>query len=344
MTGGTDIFITANQFSNITDVENVKCRFTLKDNERVARPKYMSVTYINETTMKCMSPNGFKGGEKVLIQMTFNDQDYTTAKDDIAFRYYVIFGSFPKSGPADSFGETILIKGAGLTSNENVMCHLNGTAIKPVSISDNIIQCPMVLPDKDPSAIGPVKFALKFAGNWNEFGNFYYYNQISFETMTPNFGPSEGEGEIKMTGDNFRNDFHGVEIGCKVGESIGKGIMTDENTIKCVVEELELVNEDEALVVGIALNSYSWVSNQTNPHLYRPYGIQQMQPSSGPYDGFTDIMVIGKGFMDENGNSGSPRCKFGVDGNFAIIDAQVIDYNRINCRSPEQFALPENAD
>jgi hypothetical protein len=202
----------------------------------------------------------------------------------------------------------------------------------------------MVLPDKDPEAIGPVKFALKFADNWNEFGDFYYYKQISFDTMTPNFGPSEGEGEIKMTGDNFRNDFHGVEIGCKVGESIGKGIMTDENTIKCVVEELELVNEDEALVVGIALNSYSWVNNQTNPHLYRPYGIQQMQPSSGPYNGFTDILVVGKGFIDESGNSGNPRCKFGVDNNFAIVDAQVIDYNRLICRSPAQFALPEGAD
>lgn len=39
--------------------------------------------------------------------------------------------------------------------------------------------------------------------------------------MTPTFGPSQGEGEIKMTGDNFRNDFPGVEIGCKIGESIG---------------------------------------------------------------------------------------------------------------------------
>jgi hypothetical protein len=69
-----------------------------------------------------------------------------------------------------------------------------------------------------------------------------------------------------------------------------------------------------------------------------------MQPSSGPYDGFTDILVVGKGFIDESGNSGNPRCKFGVDNNFAIVDAQVIDYNRLICRSPAQFALPEGAD
>jgi hypothetical protein len=63
----------------------------------------MPVTYVNETYVKCLSPNGFKGGEKVHIQMTFNDMDYTPATDKISFRYYVIFGSFPKSGPADGF-------------------------------------------------------------------------------------------------------------------------------------------------------------------------------------------------------------------------------------------------
>lgn len=91
-----------------------------------------------------------------------------------------------------------------------VMCNLNSTAIKPLNISDNIILCPMCLPDKDPEVIGPVKFGLKFDGNWNDFGDFYYYKQITFESLTPNFGPSEGEGELRMTGDNFRNDFPGV--------------------------------------------------------------------------------------------------------------------------------------
>lgn len=66
-------------------------------------------------------------------------------------------------------------------------------------------------------------------------------------------------------------------------------------------------------------------------------------PSSGPYDGFTDVMVTGKGF---NGNDyiDSGRCRFGVETNYAIVQAQVLDYNKLVCRSPEEFQLPEGAD
>jgi len=103
MTGGTDVFIQGDLFTNITDAQNAKCKFTLYGSDRVLRPKYMPLVYVNQTFVKCLSPNGFKGGEKVHIQITFNDNDYTPVKDNISFRYYVIFENFPKSGPADGF-------------------------------------------------------------------------------------------------------------------------------------------------------------------------------------------------------------------------------------------------
>lgn len=45
------------------------------------------------------------------------------------------------------------------------------------------------------------------------------------------------------------------------------------DTIKCVVEEMALVEEDEGLIVQLALNSYSWVGGKSGDILYRPYGI-----------------------------------------------------------------------
>ena len=65
----------------------------------------------------------------------------------------------------------------------------------------------------------------------------------------PNFGPSEGEGEIFFTGENFREDFQGVEIGCKIGDAIGQGEVVQKDRIKCIVEEMDLVDEGEGLVV-----------------------------------------------------------------------------------------------
>lgn len=52
----------------------------------------------------------------------------------MVFSYYAIFGSFPRSGPADAFDEVILVKGAGLTSSGSPMCNLNNTNIAPVLV------------------------------------------------------------------------------------------------------------------------------------------------------------------------------------------------------------------
>ena len=98
---------------------------------------------------------------------------------------------------------------------------------------------------------------------------------------------------------------------------------------------MELVDQDEALVVQLALNSYSWVGGSPEPFLYRPYGITKIQPSSGPYDGYTDILITGKGFTEDI--SSNARCKFGVDLDHAIVEADVLDYNRLACRSPQSF-------
>lgn len=211
-----------NQFSNINDPRMVKCKFTIHGNARPALPKFMPATYIDSKTMMCLSPNGFIGGDKVNVQLTYNDQDYTPLDENLVFSFYAIFGSFPHSGPADECrSQTILVKGGGLTSSDHVLCQLGNTKVPPVLVTEEVIQCPMCLPDKDPNVTEYVKFGLDFDGNYNDFGDFYYYLQISFDNVTPLFGPNEGEGEIMFTGDNFREDFKGVEIGCKLGESIG---------------------------------------------------------------------------------------------------------------------------
>jgi hypothetical protein len=76
--------------------------------------------------------------------------------------------------------------------------------------------------------------------------------------------------------------------------------------------------------------------------LFRPYGILDVQPSSGPYSGFTDVLISGKGFSTDPNDK--PRCRFGIDSNYAIVDAEVLDYSKLVCRSPADFSLPDNAD
>ena len=199
----------------------------------------------------------------------------------------------------------------------------------------------MALPTKDPNKTGKVQFGLKFDDVFNDFGTFYYYKQISFASIEPFYGPSEGAGEIFFTGEHFE-DFPEAQIGCKLGDSMGQADIVKPGTIKCVVEEMSLVDEGEGLLVKLALNSYSWVGGHDGDVFYIPYGIVATSPSSGPYDGYTDVMISGRGFSPTFADKG--RCRFGVDGNYVTVDAEVLDYSKLVCRSPEEFPLPEGGD
>jgi hypothetical protein len=49
--------------------------------------------------------------------------------------------------------------------------------------------------------------------------------------------------------------------------------------------------------------------------------------------------VQGKGFVDEQGDNA--RCRFGTKANYAIVDAQIISYERLVCRSPANYKPSE---
>ena len=60
----------------------------------------MPAAYIDAETMRCSSPAGFSGGDRVLVDLTFNGVDYTDNKFE--YNYYAFYGSFPKSAPYDA--------------------------------------------------------------------------------------------------------------------------------------------------------------------------------------------------------------------------------------------------
>jgi hypothetical protein len=159
--------------------------------------------------------------------------------------------------------------------------------------------------------------------------------------MTPRNGPAEGRGIIYFYGGGFRDDYRGVEIGCKIGDAIGQGTLIDSGTIKCVVDEMDLVNEGEEHTASVALNSYSWPKKVT-PLTYIPYGVTNVSPSSGPYTGYTEILVTGKGFTNEIAENA--KCRFGIDSNNIVVEAEVMDYTKLICKSPPDFKLPNGAD
>ena len=270
LTGGTEVYISGDHFSNITNSENVRCKFTLYDSTVQGRKVESRTTpayYINETMMWCASPSGFLGGDKCHVSLTFNSMDYSQETDSLSFTYFSINGAFPHSGPSNAVDEVILIKGAGFNPKSRVYCTLNHTDTPAVEITPNLIKCAMNYPGKDPLATGGVKFGMSMDGSWTDFGIFYYYNQIELSDVQPTFGPNIGTGLIYIYGSNFRNDFINVEIGCKIGDAVGQGELVDSGTIRCMIEEMDLVNQGESLPVYAALNSYSWASGSKHRRL-----------------------------------------------------------------------------
>ena len=85
----------------------------------------------------------------------------------------------------------------------------------------------MTWPGKDPKVTGSVKLGISIDGSWTSFGTFFYYKQIELDSISPRFGPAEGSGLIYFYGSRFRDDFPNAELGCKIGESIGKGELID---------------------------------------------------------------------------------------------------------------------
>lgn len=82
--------------------------------------------------------------------------------------------------------------------------------------------------------------------DWHKFSaGFQYYPQPVVEDIYPKQGPAVGLGVINFYGSGFRDDYKLAELGCKVGSSVGKAIKVSSTQLRCVIEDMELVNDGE---------------------------------------------------------------------------------------------------
>lgn len=154
--GGTEIIITGKKFSNITDPEYVKCRFT-SINDKNMFPVFIPAYYHNSTAMRCASPPGFKANDQAAVDLTFNGIDF--ASNNFVFSFYHITGYFPKSGPSDTCAtDHIMIYGNGFRSSSKITCNMGGHKMQPLEVTHDYIKCPMCWEDRDPEDVALLAF------------------------------------------------------------------------------------------------------------------------------------------------------------------------------------------
>jgi len=100
-----------------------------------------------------------------------------------------------------------------------------------------------------------------------------------------------------------------------------------------------MVEKDYYLPATVALNGYSWVDTDFK---YVPYGILDLYPNSGPITGNTDVIIVGRGFNEDLQEKA--QCRFGIGNHQVIVQADIIDYEKLLCRTPPGFTYPTTAE
>ena len=243
--GGTVVYLNGSKLTNMSNPADFHCKFTPIN--MPIPPKKMPGVYINQTTIMCASPGGWGQGVAVKLQVTFNGGDYDD--NNFIFTFFSISRAFPRSGPSDGNGGDIIIEGLGFRNDTNPLCKLNNTIYEPISITWKQIRCSMPKALSGDLYFGNVDLSISANGNdWHDFlGGFQYYPQPVVDDIYPKQGPSLGVGIINFYGSGFRNDYNLVDMACKIGDSVGKAVYISPKHVKCVVEDMDLVNEGEYL-------------------------------------------------------------------------------------------------
>ena len=295
------------------------------------------------TYIECQAPGGWPKGTKTNVKIAFDGQTFLDTKQN--FYFYQIDEIFPSSGPNTGEGNIKFI-GGGFKPKGNITFVLNDQEYKIINATEKVIE--VDIPSMPPNYEGYVDLGVNLNEKEEvEFKDgFYYYIQPTVESVFPLTGPSTGKTIFHVFGKNFKDDFKGANLKCKVGSCIGEGKIISPTEMKCYfdnlpVEQIEFTEKEDGTKVKsgnpiqIALNGVSFTKK--NPKLsINTYSVEEISPVSGPIETGTIIVVKGSGFT----KSDNIRCRFGVPGYFSYTEGTFISYNKITCPSPKDFAIP----
>ena len=326
---------------------NAPARLSSPSRERNEKKEEEDENYeIDEegTYIECQTPSGWAKGSKTNVKIAFDGQTFLDTKQN--FYFFQIDEVIPSAGPNSGEGNIEFI-GGGFESDGNITLIMNNAPYKPTNATEKKLV--FDIPSMPEDFIGYVDMDVYLNGvdeiPFKE--GFYYYKQPTLDTVYPKTGPSSGKTIFHVFGTDFRDDFRGVNITCKVGSCFGVGEVISDKEMRChfdslPVEQVEFTEKEDGQKVKsgnpiqIALNGVTFTKK--NPKLsINTYSIQEVTPVSGPIESGTTLVVKGSGFT----KSENIRCRFGVSGHFSYTQGTFIDYNKITCPSPKGFEIPE---
>ena len=331
--GGTKIHVRAKHVSNMSESSEFLCKFTSRDSD--IPPKLVSAIFENSSYIICISPGGWGKGTSANLEITYNGKDYTNSNS--SFNFYNFLDIYPRSSPSDGSGGYLTITGSGFKESSHVKVKFDGVPYDPTEVKWDIIKV-KIPKAKEKDFFGTVQLEVSLNGiDYHEIeGGFHYYPPTDISDFYPKFSPAKGKGIVKFYGNNFRSDFSLAQPKCKFGPYIGKAEVISQNEIICHVPPIDQINR--TYKGEIALNGQTFVEAKSGAD-FIPYGIYRIEPNSGNLNYPTQITVYGEGFQKD----GKPQCKFGVSGNYAIVEGKVISPQRMVCNAPSKYDVPPYA-
>ena len=277
------------------------------------------VQFINETTIKCITPKYSTSGDVDVIVTT---SGVNVSNNNIKFKYCfqpIIVSISPSSGPisgntvVNASGNFFVPGKTQVTLTDSIYGNIDVTDIT-INSSGTLITC------KTKPGSGIKRFFVTTpGGSVTKYLPYSYYSVPTITSITPSSGSSNGLNTVTITGTNLCAISY-VNFGGSVNANYITNVTTDATKITCVVPAGNGNNRVTVATLG-------GTSIDDVKYLYSlPPTLTSVIPNRGPNYGNTLVTIQGTNFI-----SGQTKVKFGT------VDASgvnVISSTNLTCYSP----------
>ncbi len=238
-TGGTLIRMQGSVFSNYT--EGIRCKFGAV----VVPAVWHSWEEVLCTSPALPNPAAVTAPVVVDVEVTFNDQDYTTSGVKFEYRPEVlVFGVYPHHGPVVG-GSRVLVFGQHFKDTGELYC-LFGTdkaaqavpvlrfintshieCVTPASLLPGVVNVTVSNNGVSPAS----QFSSTGFGGLSGNVRYTYDELVVVDAFYPPLGRASGNFSVRVLGRNFLPT---LELKCRFGDVVVQGRWIDDGSILCI--------------------------------------------------------------------------------------------------------------
>ena len=293
---------------NIPNIQKLVCQFG---------SVYSEALMVSDQKIKCLAPPQNKTGVmRVKIGSKCGSVETSKSGD---FEYIFqpsIFDIFPKIGTSLG-GTTVVIVGNMFPSSPRIhstFCRFGEFLTSQAQvISSTKVKCNTPAPDTSMALGKSVKISITFNGVDYHVGSerYTYVPQLYLLSVEPRSGPSSGGTPVNIFLSSEINIY--TDVNCHFGSEIVEGKVVAEERgivgsfqVQCISPP-SLLEGKVALEISVHSGNDRSLSTKLFQYYVQPH-ITHIHPKSGFYNGGGNVVVKGRGFLDNTDIS----CLFGL--------------------------------